>query len=114
MQTLRQGRDRAMQNLRQGLDRGMQNIRQVLDRGMENLRQGHLRQGRDRGMQNLRDRGQTIIRSMYSTIVHPIEHMPWTDILVIGLMVLISVLSICLNVMPQLRADYFFSGIKRK
>lgn len=63
--------------------RGMQNIRQVFDRGMENLRQGHLRQGRDRGMQNLRDWGQTIIRSMHSTIVQPIEHMPWTDILVI-------------------------------
>ena len=60
-----------MQNLRQGLDRGMQNIRQVLDRGMENLRQGC-----DRGMENLRDRGQTIIRSMYSTIVQPIEQMP--------------------------------------
>ena len=109
MQNLRHGCDRGMHNLRQGLDRGIQNLRQRRDRGMQNIRQGC-----DKGMQTLRqtrDKGQAITRFMYSAIVHPMEQIPWKDIIAISVVAVLC----CLHFMSQLRgANYDFKDIKCK
>ena len=120
MQNLRHGCDRGMHNLRQGLERGMQNLRQERDRGMQNLRQRrdrgmqNLRQGCDRGMQTLRqtrDKGQAITRFMYNAIVHPMEQIPWKDIIAISVVAVLC----CLHFISQLRGvNYDFKDIKCK
>jgi hypothetical protein len=121
MQNLRHGLDdRGMRNLRQGLDRGMQNLRQERDRGIQNLRQRrdrgmqNLRQGCDRGMETLRqarDEGQAITRFMYNAIVHPMEQIPWKDIIAISVVAVLC----CLHFISQLRGpNYDFKDIKCK
>jgi hypothetical protein len=109
MQNLRHGCDRGMNNLRQERDRGMQNLRQRRDRGMQ-----HLRQGCDRGMQTLRqarDKEQAITRFMYKAIVHPMEQIPWKDIIAISVVAVLC----CLHFISQLRGpNYDFKDIKCK
>jgi hypothetical protein len=61
---------------------------------MQNLRQG-------------RDRGQTIIGSLYNAIVQPNEQIAWKDIIATSL---VTVLLCCLF----FKSDYDFKGIKRK
>jgi hypothetical protein len=87
MQTLRQEHDRGMHNLRQGCDKGMQTLRQA------------------------RDKGQAITRFMYNAIVHPMEQIPWKDIIAISFVAVLC----CLHFISQLRgANYDFKDIKCK
>jgi cell division protein FtsW (lipid II flippase) len=76
----------------------MQNLRQGCDRGMQTLRQA-------------RDKGQAITRFMYSAIVHPMEQIPWKDIIAISVVAVLC----CLLFMSQIRkADYSFEDINCK